>query len=227
MCRTNCIKILIALGVLLDTTAPRRVEAAPDQPPAATDHAAVTRRLGLGYVGVSGVPISPGDLEFDHVSAPALGLRWWWSERVGFDLAVGVWYTERAGQSGSVSGSGIQDPYALAFTTRVGVPYAVYIGRHYTFLLQADVMFGFAQERAYGERRHGFIFEGLIQGGAEIQLGFIGLPELALQGTVGVFVRHEWLSADNPHVSVTTMGTNVTNDPWDFFRTAVAARYYF
>jgi hypothetical protein len=67
--------------------------------------------------------------------------------------------------------------------------------------------------------------------GAEIHFGFIGIPELSLEGTVGVFVRRETFKVkqDNNSASdgTTSFGTSVQSDPWAIFANNISAFYYF
>jgi hypothetical protein len=71
--------------------------------------------------------------------------------------------------------------------------------------------------------------------GAEIQFGFIDLPNLSLQGGVGLYLQSETvktradLDGDVTQASVTgtTLGTTLDADPWDIFTSSVSALYYF
>ena len=67
--------------------------------------------------------------------------------------------------------------------------------------------------------------------GAEVHFGFIGLPELALQATVGVYWRTEAYHLDQngiPLGSVSTLITTSVNDnPWGIFTDTISALYYF
>ena len=67
--------------------------------------------------------------------------------------------------------------------------------------------------------------------GAEIYFGFIGIPQLALQASVGAYFTHQsWkVSQGNASESVTanTLGTSVQGEPWAIFVNNISALYYF
>lgn len=73
--------------------------------------------------------------------------------------------------------------------------------------------------------------------GTEIQFGFIGIPELALQASVGLNFQHSVWHASNPAKGTTKdaaasqtsteFGTTVQSDPWAIFTNNIAAIYYF
>src|SRR6185369_15746057 len=87
----------------------------------------------------------------------------------------------------------------------------------------------------------GFHFDVGARVGSEIHFGFMGLPKLALQGSVGLFIAGNSSSVEVTDATgaaqkskasafdVQTAGSgNVGyNNPWDFFRANVAALYYF
>jgi len=86
----------------------------------------------------------------------------------------------------------------------------------------------------------GMLIEAGAKAGAEIHFGFIDIPELSLQGSVGLLVRHESRSVDTTvavaaappttatvEQSSTFFGTGVDGEPWDVFTGSIAAIYYF
>jgi hypothetical protein len=63
----------------------------------------------------------------------------------------------------------------------------------------------------------------------------MGIPELSLQGNVGVYLQMESVK-DKQTVadvdaevsqSATTFGTTLGSDPWDIFTSNISALYYF
>jgi hypothetical protein len=80
-------------------------------------------------------------------------------------------------------------------------------------------------------RLTGWRFDFGVRAGAEIHFGFMGLPNLALQGTVGLFVTRQVAIASASGNTLTDGSTQLSttsfDNPWDFFRGNVAARYYF
>ena len=82
----------------------------------------------------------------------------------------------------------------------------------------------------------GFLIELGGKVGAEIHFGFIDLPQLALQGTLGLMIRHESRSADVPaggggtmsvDASVTDIATVVDGAPLAHIHRRLDGDYYF
>jgi hypothetical protein len=78
--------------------------------------------------------------------------------------------------------------------------------------------------------------------GAEVFFGFIGIPALSLEGSVGMYVMTrsaKWsrgaytdaLGVAQPEItykdSTLLIATSAMNNPWQIFTSNVAARYYF
>lgn len=227
---------------------PRAPDSAPDL---RSDHDRVVSRLGIGWEGLAPnvIEAQPGAGGLGGLgtppSGPMIGVRYWLSNRLGLDVAVGL-----ALSAGGGSTSGVEEedpptyiPTSTGFLLRVGVPWVLYARSHYTFLAQAHVLTGYSRSVTTTELddgfemretktvRHSFRVDATATAGAEIHFGFIGIPELSLQGTVGlgvthtrsIFAREGRTTRSHGTVLATTLG----NAPWDFFRTAVAARYYF
>src|SRR6185436_12015249 len=95
------------------------------------------------------------------------------------------------------------DPAALGFAIHGGVPLAFAYGKHYKFLLVPELNLGLttrtekAQNLAPGApvpgdiHRSGMLLDLGARIGTEIQFGFIGIPELALQASVGLLFRYD------------------------------------
>ena len=67
--------------------------------------------------------------------------------------------------------------------------------------------------------------------GFELFFGFIGVPDLSLEASVGFGLSHVGTTLEQGGVdterSTTFLGLRKLDDPWDIFRSSVAARYYF
>jgi hypothetical protein len=80
---------------------------------------------------------------------------------------------------------------------------------------------------------NGFHLDVGARAGAEIHFGFIGIPKLSLQGSVGVFFASDSVSSNGgggaPDLegSRWALGTSVYDNPWNIFQSNVAALYYF
>jgi len=213
------------------------------QPPAAsaegTDHDRWVGRMGLGWYGVSDIRLGATG---ETISAPAIGVRYWLDRDIGIDAAIGF-----AMRSGSTSQTGRdpedQDkPSATAFLLHGGLPIALHTEEHYSFLIIPEFNLGFAsgtekdfvpagQTPAPDTDHSGFRLDIGARAGAEIHFGFIGIPALALEGSVGLFFTSQSGTTEQgpgkAKNSDTFIGTSSFNSPWDFFRSSVAARYYF
>lgn len=239
------------VGMALPGAAPAAAAA-----PGNTDHDAVIGRLAVGYLGrrsmvigtTSAPPASgdPGDARGTiPMDAPIVGIRYWIDQMLGLDLGVGL---SISGGSAEVSPGvpGVPTSVDLqgytVFMAHAGVPLALASGRHYSFQIIPEANLGIASssiELAGVETR----FNGLhldigARAGAEIQFGFIDIPELSLQAGVGLLFAMDNTSgttdatAASPaetsfDVSTNRFGTTVGDNPWNIFTSNIAALYYF
>jgi hypothetical protein len=65
--------------------------------------------------------------------------------------------------------------------------------------------------------------------GAEIHFGFINVPQLSLQGSIGARMNIDSTSNDpgDAGTSNFSLATTVGDNPWNIFTSNVAALYYF
>jgi hypothetical protein len=203
-----------------------------------TDHQRVVERLGIGWFGVSTIFVGTGG---DTVVAPSVGVRYWLDESFGIDGAVGFNFQD-GGATQTTAGMTMESdsPSTFGFLLHAGVPIALYSAQHYTFLVVPELNVGYARVGTeignpmmpMRQSERGFRLDLGARAGAEIHFGFIGVPSLALEASVGLMLSHQRVSfsigdASSGRVATTTLRTLSVNDPWDFFRSTVAARYYF
>lgn len=220
--------------------------AAPASSTGAGDHASAVGHLGVGWFGVGGVALGPDAASGFTVSTPAVGIRYWLSNGIGLDLALGFGYTSVSGtRDAPTSGGGVTDiPGASGFALAIhgGIPVSLYSGQHYSFQLVPEVDLGFGSGTIYGATANedqtlgGFLFSLGARVGAEVHFGFIGIPELALQGTVGLSFAFHSGSLENDFgnpdgstitsVSSIALATTVQEEPWDLFTGSIRAIYY-
>ncbi len=207
-----------------------------------SDHARVVGRLAVGFLGATTVPVgSPGGgaVTEDTVTAPALGVRYWISELVGLDVGVGLGYLGGTASAGDTS---IPLDNAFAMNFHAGLPLAIFHEGHYKFLIIPEVNFGFATGTAFGatpaqdRSRGGLLFQIGGRLGSEIHFGFMDVPQLSLQASVGLYFEYTSASygslasaipADGASVSRYGFGTSVQGEPWDILLGALNALYYF
>jgi hypothetical protein len=186
--------------------------------------------IGFGWFGFSDVPIGGGD-DTRQVEAPVIGIRWWMGAPLGpfrtwgLDLGLGLARSSVDAEPDDVSRG--------ALLLHGGLPLAVSASRHVAVLFVPELNLGLASgQESSGADVGGSLFELGVRAGAEVFFGFVGLPELSLEGSVGLSFRRENRN-EQPNggpersAGATTFGTSVRNQPWDLFRTSVAARYYF
>jgi hypothetical protein len=195
-----------------------------------TDHSLVVGHLGFGYLGRPGIAVGTTGPGNGTVSAPVIGVRYWFDQGMGLDLGVGLGVT-----GGSTTGG--DPPSMWAFVVHGGLPLALASGRHYTFEIIPEANIGLgggSAEVAPGVdvSNKGFLLDVGARVGAEIQFGFIGLPELALQGSVGAMLSLTSQSTTpdggaKVSASQTSFSTTVYNSPWGIFTNSLSALYYF
>lgn len=193
------------------------------------------RPVGIGYAGVSQVPIGG---TVGTLTAPAIGARIWTSPKMGVDLALGFGWAD-----GSVEMTGLptQNMNAVwGLVLQAGLPLALATHRHVSFQVIPYASFAYGQTKSEAPTPitfSGSRFDLGARAGLEIFWGFIGLPQLSLSATVGVAFERRSLSQERDAspftpggtATATTYGisTTVQNNPWDIFTGNVAARYYF
>lgn len=225
----------------------------PPPPPAAdsrTDHDKVVGHVGVGWFGISEVPIAtgaPGGTTDDPVavpgpnpatvSVPALGLRYWLSKTVGLDVAVGMSIASGS-ISSTVSSEDKQSVFAMLL--HAGLPLALANGKHISLQLTPEMNFGFATSSVEpgpsalpppNASLTGTRFDIGARIGGEIQFGFMDIPELALEGSVGAYFTHQQTTVSVGEASYTDANVLFTttsfDNPWEIFTGLLAARYYF
>jgi len=215
---------------------------AAEAPAAASDHESVVGHLAVGYMGFSYVPYgyleSPGnDYPSDQIArAPVVGVRYWFSPTLGLDAGVGFTTTFGTNSESMPDGTTVSaDADApTAFVLHGGLPIAFASAKHYTFELIPEVNFASAQKAIQFGDQSGLHFDMGARIGSEIHFGFIGIPQLALQASVGLRVdvnQTKTETTENGNTtkqtsSRTVIGTTVYDNPWNIFLGNVSALYY-
>jgi hypothetical protein len=207
-----------------------------------TDHGSVVGHFGVGFFGVLSVPVAgPGATpDFERsVSAPTLGVRYWMQDWLGIEAALGLGI-ESSGttvetEDGTATANG---PSFFALALHGAVPLVFAASKHFAFEVIPELTIGFAtggtdDESAANNDRDvsGVLLELGARVGAEIQFGFIDIPQLALQATVGLHLRYEGRSQSVGDTTTSNhafrFGTTVQGEPWDIFQGNLSAIYYF
>jgi hypothetical protein len=182
------------------------------------------------------------------VNAPIIGLRYWFRRNIGVDAGLGFGTSNGSSENvmlvNNTSTTVSTDHVSLfGFALHGGVPIAFAYGHHYTFELIPEATLGFASGTIKAPpppagaaatpdtSLSGFRLDVGARVGAEIHFGFIGVPELALQASIGLYVRRESVKvsrgSDSASDGTTTITTSVGSDPWALFVNNISALYYF
>lgn len=208
-----------------------------------SDHDAVVGRFGVGYLGASEVAFgnagAPGT-PVPTVSAPVIGLRYWIDQMIGLDAGLGF---SNSGGSYNDGTTTTDDASTTAVLIHAGLPLALAGSGHFSFQIVPELNVGFstrdqkpAQAGGTEVKTSGTTIAVGARAGAEIHFGFMGIPQLSLQGSVGVGFRTdtgkvESIPSGAPSTvterTTTRFATTVGDKPWDIFTGNVAALYYF
>lgn len=223
----------------VDTTSPPPAASSAAEPSdGQSDHARhAVGHVGVGFMGLLGVPTVNRMGEIGTLSAPTLGARIWISELVGVDLGFGLSFSGGSVSSGSMSAP---SDNAFAFAFHAGVPLAIFHAEHYKFLIIPELNIGgvggtfFGASSDQDQGRNGFLFQIGGRVGAEIHFGFIDVPQLSLQAGVGLYFDYRSVGigesragAPASSLDVWGFGTSVQGEPWDIFLGSLTALYYF
>ncbi len=227
----------------VDASGDSSSDSAPSSSPSGTGaHADVVGKFGIGFFGLTAVPICDGDLPgacgVGTTDVPSIGLRYWLNE--GMAIEAGLGFAMHSGTREITLGGGSAealDNSTTAFLLHGAVPLALAYSGNFVFQVVPELNLGFATGTAYGATAaedvdlSGLLLQLGARAGAEIHFGFIGLPQLSLQGSVGLHLSYRSRSgsrgADEGSYSTTDINTSVGNNPWDIFAGNITAIYYF
>lgn len=241
-----------AMGVASAQDASATATAAPASGGiAGTDHAKVVNHMGFTYLGVQGIQIA-SDVNGGRqgIAAPTVGVRYWLNEGMAIDAGLGIAFRSGSTESKqAATTTTTDDPSAFGAVVHIGVPIVLGTpGKHYKFLVipEANIGYGSSTIKAVAVPNtpsapdielSGLFINAGARVGAEIQFGFIGIPELALQGSVGLALARTSTTGKqgagnggaDRETTKTDLGiaTNLQNNPWGIFTNSVAAIYYF
>ena len=231
--------------------------AAPAPDPNGSDHDGVVGHVGVGFLGRTTMSIGSGVAgtgapTIAAVAAPIVGIRYWIDPMIGIDAGIGL---SVASQSFTPNAGAQQDlAVPTVFMIHGGVPLALASSKHFSFQIIPELTFGTASasntpKDVMGVQNAGTLhFSGThfdigARAGAEIQFGFIGIPQLALQGSVGLLFQTDSVkvtqdaftdpmtmvaaASTTTKASQSQFGTAVGDNPWAIFTNNITALYYF
>lgn len=215
------------------------------------DHEKFAGHFAVGYMGITNIPLGGSNgntIALNSLAAPVIGVRYWMNKQIGLDLGLGFAVASSSVEVQARNTTTTTDgPAPFGVAVHGGVPIALAAGKHYTFEIIPELNVGFARQadKSTGNNpppdivHTGFRLDVGARVGAELHFGFIGVPELALQASVGAFfTRQQWKNSQDgfagngnapisQSVGVTQLGTTVQADPWSLFTNNISALYYF
>jgi hypothetical protein len=213
---------------------------APPPPPAppttagTSDHDMFIGRLGVGWFGTRGVPM--GTAAADVVQTPVVGVRYWATPMIGIDGGLGF-FTTSGSTTVQPAGTSFDSPSRTTFLFHGGVPLALANSGHFSFQVTPELDIGFGSGTnpmaapMPNQDLSGFILQVGARAGGEVQFGFIGIPQLAIDASVGLFLTSAsgktTVGPASQKVSALTITTSNVTQPWNIFTQNVSVRYYF
>lgn len=216
-------------GMALPGAAPQAAAVAGN-----SDHDAVVGRLAVGYLGRSTVQIAGGAAAGAQIPTPVIGVRYWLSDMLGIDAGLGFGFAGSSTEN--AMGMEADGPSYQAFILHGGVPLSLASAGHFSFQVVPELNIGFAGgsvgEGDMEQSVSGFHLDVGARAGAEIHFGFMDVPQLSLQGGVGLRLQMASTSGevggeDAGSSSSTQLSTTLNGNPWDIFTGNIAALYYF
>ncbi|HEV3191305.1 MAG TPA: hypothetical protein VGY54_12440 [Polyangiaceae bacterium] len=231
----------IGLAAFLSIAIFSATAAAQDAGPAkegGTDHDLFVGRFAVGYLGIADLPTATAMGAAARLPAPVIGGRYWLQRNLGIDAGLGLGWTSGSTDA-NVMGvtTSVDTPGNFGLALHGGVPLALAHAKHFTFEVVPETTLGFTSGTIKGvggapdTSLSGFHWDIGGRVGAEVHFGFIGIPQLALEGTVGLYFQRESVKASAGPNSVSTGTNSITTkvfaDPWAIFAQTVHAFYYF
>lgn len=215
---------------------PAPISEAPQPETGESDHDGVVGHIGVGYMGRQSMTIGA---DRETVFAPIIGARYWLSDMIGIDAGLGL--NIAGGRQTETGAEDVSKTSTTVFFVHAGVPLNLADVGHFSFQVIPEMNFGIGgtgdqDPSDAGEfRDSGIHFSAGARAGGEIHFGFMGVPQLSLTGSVGLFFQHEtgrskaqgggteFVQTD----STNSLGTTLGPDPWDLFTGSISALYYF
>jgi hypothetical protein len=192
----------------------------------------VVGHLGVTYFGISDLLIGAGGTTSLTLTSPVLGIRYWMKSNLGLDLGLGMIFNNSSTNNGNTT---TNNPGFFGVLAHGGLPLALATGQHYVFEIIPEVNLGVATGSQSGNPSTSFSGLRLELGarvGGEISFGFIGIPQLAMVASVGLYLRDDSWGTTVSGAATSggqnlTLSTSVQSNPWSIFADNISAIYYF
>src|SRR5262249_37329879 len=152
---------------------------------------------------------------------------YWLSNRAGIDIGFGFAHSSGSERT-NTSGADKQTIYGVL--GHFGVPLHLTGGKHISLQLIPELNVGWAYSSVGPGQQPdppptvtnmGLRIDAGGRLGGEVHFGFMGVPELALEGSIGGFFTYQttWSSAGGAYARDTNIAVTTAsfNNPWDFF----------
>jgi len=217
---------------------------APDAPVGDSERAMGTYALAVFNTQPFEFPAS-GGADPIPLTVYTIGLRHWTKRplppfrNLGWDAGVGLVFRRSSVTSPQAGELQTDDGPALSgFGLHLGLPLAVTHHRHATFEVvpEFDVIYAREKIPALDAGGDATEYEGWAarlgaRAGFEIYFGFVGLPQLAIEASLGVSLTYDSVKTKVGPIerSNRTWGIQTLrgNEPWSIFTGSVAAMYHF
>lgn len=140
-------------------------------------------------------------------SLAEMGVRIWFTRRVGLDAGVGLLIARPAGKTADDENK----PTQVGFGLTGGVPIAMGIYRHVTMFVGPELGFAILHQ---GEDMDLWLLDLRGKLGLEISLGFIDIPRVSLVGTFGFGLR-VFNDSNSSEIELGTTKGFGLNELWD------------
>jgi hypothetical protein len=251
---------LLAASMALAASAVAQAQAKPAAPPAAAAPAPAASRAAAREEGDGAramgtwalVVFNTQPFNFPNTGGAApipltvytIGLRRWTTEPLGpfrnwgFDLGIGLNYT-RSSVTQPVTGTltTSDGPSTSGFGLHAGLPLAITLHQHAIFELVPEADLIWAKETipaltgGGATRYSGWSARLGARAGFEIFFGFVGIPQLAIQASLGAAFNYDSVASTVGAVERSTRSWGLStvrgDEPWSIFTGNVAAMYHF
>jgi hypothetical protein len=241
MSKSTSIRALAAvLGMALAAPAAAQARGAPPPPPREeTDGEKAVGKWGLAFFGVQTLSFGTFNTAPNTVDVYTIGVRRWMqpspgSTKIwGFDAGLGLVTGNRTHEAPVAGAPVTYKASALGLSLHLGLPVALARGRHITFLAlpEGNVLYATGGNDYPGPGRtqwKGYGFDVGARAGFELFFGFLGMPQFALEGTVGVALHYSAATGKLGNAETKDSSwTFGTDKPLGFVTGNIAAIYYY
>ncbi|MBK9517386.1 MAG: hypothetical protein IPO09_08550 [Anaeromyxobacter sp.] len=185
--------------------------------------------------GAAALPLTVYTLGLRHwLREPRWGFRNW-----GYDLGVGLVFNRSSitqPQTGTLTTR--DGPSATGFGLHAGLPLALTHHKHATFevvpeidLIYAGQVLPAASAGGDATEYSGWSLRVGARAGFEVYFGFVGLPQLAIEASMGAAITYDSVRSKVGPIERSTrqwgLSTQRGSEPWSVFTGSVAALYHF